>query len=98
MNKQSGFAVVEAVLIIVVVAGLAGGGYIVWHRQQKTVAPIVTTTTTTSSYVSPPVTTQSVPAVNSPVDLNIALTTLNQTDVGASTSDSTQLGSQSQGF
>ena len=98
MNKQSGFAAVEAILIVVVLAGLAGGGYVVWHRQQKAVTPTVTGTTTTSSYVSPPVTTQSAPAVNSSADLNTALTTLNQTDVGASTSDSTQLGSQSQGF
>lgn len=96
IHKQSGFAIIEGLLILVVVAGLVGGGYVVWHRHQS-----INTNSATNAkldYNSPAVTTATAPAVTSTSDLNTALETLNQTDVNASTTDSTQLNNQVSGF
>jgi hypothetical protein len=95
MNKQSGFAIVEGLIIIVVVAALAGGGLTVWQHHQKSVNPA---TNARLNYDSPAVTTPSAPSVAGPTGLDSALQTLNQTNVDASTTDSTQLSNQAAGF
>jgi hypothetical protein len=95
MNKQAGFAIVEGLIIIVVLAVLAGGGYEVWHKHHTTT---VSTTNAKLNYSSPPIITTAAPSVNNSTGLNNALNTLNQTNVNASSTDSTQLNSQATGL
>ena len=100
MKKQSGFAAVELVVALVLIAAIGGVGYYVWHNHSAK-APTTATATTAasgSSYTSPTVTAPAAPQVTSPSDLNSAMQVLNQTSVGSSAADSSQLTTQANGF
>jgi uncharacterized protein HemX len=98
MSKQAGFAIVEGFIIVVVVLGLAGGGYAVWHRQHSKTTASTSTTASKAAYESPAVTTPSAPAVTNETGLNSALQTLNDTNVSAGSTDSSQLATQAASF
>ncbi len=94
--RQHGFTAIEAIIIVVVLAGLAGVGYVfisMYHKATTPVASVTTTNGSTSQTAS--VSVPSAPQVKSSSDLNSALSTLNQVDLDAGLSDSSQLGSQS---
>ena len=101
-TQQSGFAIVELVILVVVLAVLGGMSYFILHHTKK-VQPATTASTVNVPAVEnqTATTSTSVPAapqVNSASDLNSAMQALNQTDMNANGTDSTQLGSQSSGF
>lgn len=96
MKKQSGFAIVELVVAVVIVAAVAGVGYFVWHEHNKK-TPVVSTTTS-SSYQSPTTSAPAAPQVNNASDLNSAMQALNQTNVTAGNTDSSQLSTQASAF
>lgn len=94
--SQTGFSVIEFALVLVVIVALGGIGYVVWHSHKPSSQS--GTTTTTSSYVPPSTSTPAAPQVNSASDLNSAMQALNQTDVTAGNTDSSQLGTQASSF
>lgn len=96
-KQQSGFAAVELVILVVIAAAIAGVGYFVIKNHNAN-------GTSTSSFISAEsstnqgVSTAPMPQVSSTADLSTALNTLNQTNVGANSTDSSQLTTQSTGF
>ena len=95
MKKQSGFASVEFVVVVVILAAIVGAGfYVVKHNSSST--PLATTSNTGSPNDS--VTTAPVPQVNTTSDLSNALNVLNSSNIGANSTDSSQLTTQSSGI
>lgn len=88
ISNQAGFSVVETLIVVVVLAALGFVGYKVYQRQHDN------TSTTASSQSAGSATANDVasaPSINSTSDLDKAAATLDQTDPGASNSDSSQL-------
>ena len=99
MKSQSGFSIVELVVALVVVVGLAGIGYVVWHHNnQNTPATTASSNTAGLNYTSPSTKVPTAPQIKTSSDLNNALQALNQTNVTASNTDSSQLSTQASGF
>jgi Tfp pilus assembly major pilin PilA len=96
-QSQSGFAIVELVIVVVVLVVLGGVGYYVVHSH-KASNDTTATTTTSSSYQSPSTSVPAAPQVNNASDLNSAIQTLNQTNVTAGNTDSSQLSTESSAF
>jgi predicted negative regulator of RcsB-dependent stress response len=96
-QSQSGFAVVELVVVVVVLVALGGVGYYVWHSHKAT-NNTTATTTTSSSYQSPTTSVPAAPQVNNASDLNSAMQALDQTNVTAGNTDSSQLSTQASAF
>ena len=98
MKKQSGFASVELVVLVVIVAAIAGVGYYVVknHNNQpaQSNANFISSVSTPNNSVA----TLPMPQINSTTDLSNALNVLDQTNVGANSTDSSQLTTQSTGF
>lgn len=95
---QSGFAAVELILAVVIVAAIAGTGYFVWHENAKSSPVTTASNTAASSYQSPTTLTPTAPQITTTSDLNAAMQTLNQTNITANNSDSSQLSTQASGF
>lgn len=96
--SQSGFTAVELVLVVVIVAAIAGTGYFVWHENAKSSPASTAVNTTASSYQSPTTLTPPAPQITTASDLNAAMQALNQTNISANNSDSSQLSTQASGF
>ena len=98
MKKQtSGFAIVELLILLVVAAGIAGVGYYIWHNHKNSYSTPASTSSSLN-YQSPTTSTPQAPSINSTSGLNNAMSALNQTSIGSSTTDSNQLSSQTSGF
>jgi len=89
-RNQFGFSAVEAIIIVVVVAIIGAAGYMMFKRNT---AKDATPTATTSS-VSEPV----APEVKSTSDLTAAQKALDDADVNAASTDSSQLDTQLNSF
>ena len=87
-KRESGFSVVEFVLVLVFLAGIVGVGYWVMHRNDNKQPAAVTSNSSTPT----------APTVQKTSDLDSASQTLDQTNVDAATSDSSQLDSLANGF
>ena len=98
MKKQSGFASVELVVLVVVVAAIAGVGYYVVKNRNNDVGQSNATFISSVSSPNDSVATVPTPNINSTADLSTALNALNQTNVGANSTDSSQLTTQSSGL
>jgi flagellar basal body-associated protein FliL len=96
--RQQGFSAVEAIVILGVIVVLAGAGYGYMKMHNNHGTPASSTNTSAVSVQVSPVTVPVAPQVNSNSDLNTALNTLNQTNLDAGSSDSSQLNSQSGNF
>lgn len=96
--SQSGIAVVELAVVLVVLVALGGAGYYVWHSHKANNNNTTATTTSSSSYQSPSTSVPAAPQVNSASDLNSAMSALNQTNVTAGNTDSSQLSTQASAF
>jgi cytoskeletal protein RodZ len=94
MRKQIGFAFLELVLVVVVVAAVGFTAVTAYNHHKAAEQPAVSTDTSQPAVAS----VGAAPQVTSAPDLNAAETALDQTDVDASSSDSSQLSSQSSGF
>lgn len=94
MRKQSGFAAIELVLVLVIVAAIGGIGYYATHKHSQANQQSVATSASQPAPVSTPV----APQITTASDLNTAMQALNQTQVGANNTDSSQLNTQVSGF
>lgn len=92
---SKGFSAVELIIVLVVLVGVAGTGY-AYMKMKNNATPAATTTTTTTQTASSDV--PSAPQIKSNSDLDTALNTVNSVNLDASSSDSSQLGSQSSNF
>lgn len=87
MKKQQGFAALEVLLVLVVVAVLGFTAWTYYNHHQTAIAP-----------ESPTAQVQPSPQINSLADLTTAENVLNQIDIDANSSDSSQLDSQLSNF
>jgi Tfp pilus assembly protein PilV len=85
-TSQAGFSIVETLVVVVVLVALGFVGYKVYNRQHATTS---TASQSTGSATANDV--AAAPDVKTTSDLDKAATTLDQTDPGSSTSDSSQL-------
>lgn len=100
MKKQTGFALVELLVVVVLIGAIAGVGYFVWHEHNRK-SPVATTSTssnTAATYQSPSTSVPTAPQINNASDLNSAMQALNQTDITAGNTDSSQLGTEAAAF
>lgn len=96
MKKQTGFALVELLVVVVLIGAIAGVGYFVWHEHNRK-SPVATTSTS-STYQSPSTSVPTAPQINNASDLNSAMQALNQTDITAGNTDSSQLDTEAAAF
>ena len=96
-QSQSGFAAVELIVFVLLLAAIVGVGYYVWNSH-KTSPSTATTTGTSSNYQSPPTTVPTAPQVNKASDLSSAMAALNQTNITANSTDSSQLTTEMSSF
>lgn len=96
--SQSGFAIVELAILVVALAVLGGAGYLVWRQHDQKKQPVVSTDTTAPTSSKQTTLVPSAPQVNNASDLNGAMQALNQTDLAANSTDSSQLSTQTNGF
>lgn len=92
VRRQSGFATLELILVAVVVALIGYVGFKYYQQRQKP-APTAATTPAAITAATP-----TAPQINSTSDLDKASAALDQTNVDASSSDSSQLSSQTSNF
>jgi cell division protein FtsN len=97
-QSQSGFAIVELVMVAVVLAVIVIAGYYVLHNRKTNSSSTSTSSSLVAGYQSPTTTTPPAPQINSASDLNSAMSALNQTSVGSSNTDSSQLTTQTNSF
>lgn len=98
MKKQSGFASIELVLMVVIVAAIGGVGYFVIKNHNNASGQTSANFISSESTPNMSVATLPMPQVNTTSDLSNALNVLDQTNVGANSTDSSQLTTQSTGF
>lgn len=101
MKKQSqaGFAIVEVVVIAAVVVALSAASYLVWRQHSKRQPATTANVTSPAAAKTPPGTSvPSAPQVNKASDLNDVAQALDQTDMAANSTDSSQLSTQANGF
>jgi len=95
MRKQAGFTFIELILVVAALALIGVVGVTAYNSHQNATQQASTNTP------GPVATTANVPAapqINSTSDLTTAENTLDQSDVDANTSDSSQLNSQLSSF
>ncbi|MCL5113469.1 MAG: hypothetical protein M1554_03265 [Patescibacteria group bacterium] len=99
-RSNKGFSAIESVLIVVIVLAIAGVGYYVYKANKSSLSPNNTpNVSTVATYQSPPVSTPVAPAsISSASQLNSVYQELNQTAIGANSTDSNQLLVQANGF
>lgn len=88
VKNQRGFSAVEVIIGVVVLASVGAVGYFAFDRMKDT------NKKTATEDQSKTVETPGVPSVDDKGDLDAALKALDDTNVDASTTDSTELDSQ----
>ncbi len=91
-RQQRGFSVVEAVIAVVVVAAIGVTGYWAYSRMQTA------SKTPSASEQTQKATTPAAPTVSDSNDLDKASQALDQTNLDASTTDTTQLDTEVNSF
>ena len=91
-ERQAGFSAIEVVIAILVVIAIAATGYLAYSRMKDTAkAP-------TAGEQADKGTTPTAPTVDDTKDLDTAAQTLDETNLDASVSDSTELDSELNSF
>ncbi len=90
--RQRGFSAIEVVIALVVVAAIGGTGYLAYNRMKDA------NKTPTASEQAEKGSTPSAPVVNNTADLDTASKALDNTNVDASATDTTQLDSELNNF
>jgi hypothetical protein len=98
MKKQSGFATVELVVLAVVLVAIAGIGYYVIRNHGANSGQSTASFINAESSPNTGVTVPTAPQINNTADLSSALNALNQTNIGANSTDSSQLSTQASGL
>jgi len=91
-QRQRGFSAIEVVVAVLVVAAIGATGYLAYNRMQE-----ARNTPTASDQTQKAVAPQA-PAIDSSKDLDEALDTLNNTNINASLTDSSDLDTQLKSF
>ncbi|HSW80005.1 MAG TPA: prepilin-type N-terminal cleavage/methylation domain-containing protein [Candidatus Saccharimonadales bacterium] len=97
LKDSHGFSAVELIIVLLVLVVLAGAGYGYMKMKNNSATPAATTTTTTTSQTAT-VSVPAAPQVQKTSDLDTALNTVDSVNLDAGSSDSSQLGSQTNGF